>query len=418
MNKQIIDAKWAPEMDLDSIFQELGDQCKIAIERKEPEWCSGHMRTIHFNPDEPISIDWIQKKVGGDKLMIRLYGPKTPENKSGYLAARTIDIFGKPLDGYGVELVQGPDGKAYKVTELPAVLERHKQKMGVMYQAEQRPPAPPAAPSPLQNDTLVQTLITTQGEQNRIMMQMMSDRVRSLEEMLYKKPESAGGPATSPVDQVKQTIETLGLLETMRQTIGAGAGAGAGGEESVIPMVGDIVKALITGRQQTAEQPPRGVLGPPGRKKGRPGPRREAPRRDLDESQVPALRPVDDKYLSDIADNLAGLSPDDAAECVYLAMDNMTEDQRAAAMKSFLVNMSGQTELDGPLIDDDTYSQDDAESYEDPFAVSKDSKVSIQREQPNTNAQNDSADRAGDPNGVASPTDPELRGGARDTGTE
>jgi hypothetical protein len=414
----IIDSMPGQEMDIETIFEELGENCKIMIDRKEPEWCAGHMKTVYFNPDETISLDWIQKRFGGEKYQIKLFGAKTSQHKNGYRAARTVSIYGPPMDGNGIEITQGPDGKSVRITELATAIERHNQKLGIL--KDPPPPPAPAAPSPLQDQNLVQTLITTQGEQNKVMMQMMSDRVRSLEEMLYRQPPgTSGGPVTSPLDQVKQTAETIGMLETIRESLGGGAGAG--GEESVIPMVGDIVKALITGRQQTAEQPPRGVLGPPGRQKGRPGPRgprREAPRRDPDETQVPPLRPVDDKYLSDIADNLAGLSPDDAAECVYLAMDNMTEDQRASAMKSFLVNMSGQTELDGPLIDDDTYSQDDAQSYADPFAVSKDSKVSIQREQPDTNAQNDSADRAGDPKGVSSPTDPKLRGGARDTGTE
>lgn len=414
----IIDSMPGQEMDIETIFEELGENCKIMIDRKEPEWCAGHMKTVYFNPDETISLDWIQKRFGGEKYQIKLFGAKTSQHKNGYRAARTVTIFGPPMDGNGIEITQGPDGKAVRITELAMAIERHNQKLGLL---KDPPPAPapvPAAPSPFQDQTLVQTLITTQGEQNKVMMQMMSDRVRSLEEMLYRQPKAgSGGPAVSALDQVKQTAETIGLLDTIRESLGAGGGGGSG-EDSVIPMVGDIVKALVMGRQQPQEQTPRGVLQPPA---SRPALGRPAPRRDPQTSQVPPLRPVepvDDETLSNIADKLSSLSATDAADCVSEALGNMPREQGAEAMKAFISNMSSNDGLDDSSIEDDTYSQDHDESSADPFAVAQDNQTQIPRKQPHPNAQDHPTDRPSDPNGVSVPTDPELRGGARDTGTK
>ena len=121
---------WSSEMSIDDAFGELGEDCKVAIDRKEPEWCSGHMRTVNYDPSEPISLDWIQRRFGGEKLTIRLYGPKNSKHKNGYIGSRTLDIFGPPMDGFGIELTQGPDGKSVRVTELQSAIDRYNQKMG------------------------------------------------------------------------------------------------------------------------------------------------------------------------------------------------------------------------------------------------------------------------------------------------
>lgn len=419
---QIIDAMPGIEMDIETIFEELGENCKIMIDRKEPEWCAGHMKTVYFNPDETISLDWIQKRFGGEKYQIKLFGPKTSQYKNGYRAARTVTIFGPPKDGDGNEITKGPDGKAVRLNELAGAIERHNQKMGILKDPAPAPAPAPASPSPLQSDSLVQTLITTQGDQNKVMMQMMSDRVKSLEEMLYRDRQqnpASGGPATSPLDQVRQTAETIGMLETIRESLGAGAGGG--GDESVIPMVGDIVKALLTGRQQTQEPAGRGALREPARRPNRTleGPRGPGPRRDPERSQVPPLRPVESvgqETLSSISNKLSTLSPEDAAECVITAMGDMPADKRSAAMNAFISNMSGEVELDDLSVQDDTYRQD--EHLADPFSISSNSQAPISREQPHPNAQNDQAHRTSDPAGVEIPTDQESRGGPRDTGTE
>jgi hypothetical protein len=117
--------------------------------------------------------------------------------------------------------------------------------------------------------SLVQTLITSQSEQNKLLMTVMSERVQTLETMLYNRPAgSAGGPPPNPLDQVKQTAETIEMLDTIRGSLGGGGGGG-GELESVIPMITEVVKAMVATRQAPAAAQPTGNLRAPKRRRKR-----------------------------------------------------------------------------------------------------------------------------------------------------
>jgi hypothetical protein len=421
---EIINAKWSQTADLDSIFEEFSSDCRVAIDRKEPPWAAGHVRTVHFDPSEPISLDWIQKQFGGTKLNVRLYGPKSRENKNGYIGARTIEILGPPRNGFGVELVQGPDGECVPVNQLQLAIDRSKAKMGIREPAPITVPAPVPAPvAPAQDMSLVQTLITAQGKQNAIMLEMMSSRVQQLEALLFKQP--AGGPALNPLDQVKQTAETITLLDGIRDTMG---GSGSGGDsESIMPMIGEAFKMFAATRQQQPQTPSRGALRAPKQRRrvrARTKPRayqragltrpEEVPQPEAQTG--PTLKSVDDSphdTLSGIADKLSSLAPVDAAECVIQAIGNMPEKKRAEAMQAFMVGMSGEDDLDESSISDDTYSQD--EDFPDPFST-EDNPSPLRGNGKNSDAPDDQAHRKSHQTGTGVSTDPKPRGVSGDTG--
>lgn len=398
MNK-IIDAKFAESMDLDGIFEELGAECKISIERKEPEWCNGHIRSVYFDPKEPISLDWIKTKFGGEKLMVRLYGPKSAQNKSGYLHARTIDIMGPPRDGHGIELTQGPDGKAVKVTELSAAIKRHELKMGMeQKEVQQIQGVVPAPHSPDSN--LFQVLIESQSSQHNSMLQMMGQRVQSLEDMLYRQNPAQVLPPQNPVEQIKQTMEVFTMMDKMK---GKMSGDDGGELNSLLPMVGHIVKGMFSKNAATPQSS--GNLMPPAK-----SPILTADGTSKRKRQKP-VAPVETNNhdtISGMADKLSALTPDDAAEVVISAMGNMPDDRRAAAMESFfstMNEMNDQTdELDESTTQNDNISQDE-QQLTDPFSISETDPIPIQRGKSIPNETDDQTDRSCDKKGIAIPTD-------------
>jgi hypothetical protein len=372
----IIDAKWAPEMDISEIFSELGGDCSVSIDRKEPEWCRGHIRRVSFDPKEPIDLDWISGKFGGEKLMVKLFGPKTSTNKSGYVAGRTIDIMGPPRDGHGIEMTQGPDGKACRVTELAAVMERHNQKMGIKRQSEAVPPV--AAPA-LQNESLFSTMIQSQATQHAAMMEMMGQRVNNLEGLLYKQGTTQPVAPLNPIDQIKQTAEAMNLLRNMSGDFGDG---GNNGDESLLSIIAPFVQGMF-GPKNNNQPAPKGVL------------KAASPARVID---GPQKNPA--KSLESLANNLSSLSAEDAAQVVFQAMGDMPDDKRQTAMASFMTRGSNmESNIDESLNQDNTNSQDVAE-LKDPFACSEGDPLPGQGRSADENAPNDQVDRPGDQAGI------------------
>lgn len=373
----IVEAKIVPDMDLASIFQELGDECRVSVKREEPEWCMGHIRTVAFNPDKPIDMDWLRTKFGGEKLQVRLYGPhKTKENRSGYITSRLVDIMGPPCDGHGIELTQGPDGKACRVTELQTVIERHNQKMGIKRQSESvQPVASPA----LQNETLFATMIQAQAQQHGAMMEMMGQRVNSLEGILYKRgPDQQGTPA-NPIDQIKQTAEAMKILKSMSGEYGDSAGSD---DSSILSMIGPIIQGMFANKNN--QQPaPRGVL------------KAASPARVIAGPQKNGTESIDS-----LVNNLASLSANDAAKVVFNVMGNMPPDKRDESMKAFMTMGSNmESDIDESLNEDNTNSQG-VEEFTDPFACSESDSLPGQGRPLNENAPNDQANRTGDPAGI------------------
>lgn len=392
---EIIEANWSQDLDLAGIFSELGDNCKIAIARMEPEWCAGHVRTVHFDPKEPISMDWIQKKFGGEKLQVRLYGPKSATNKSGYLTARTIDIMGPPRDGNGVEMTQGPDGKAVKVPELEMAIERYNQKLGI-----DRKNAQAVEPPAIQNTpdmTLFQVLIESQSAQHATMLQMMGQRVQTLEDLLYKQHAVQQGPPINAVDQLKSTMETFTMMDKMRGKL---ASPESEDSDSLMPMIGQIVQGFMAkNTAQNMQQRPSGRLKPPG------GSPKELPTRATNPIK-PAMIPSHetenrietDESLSGMANNLSRLDADDAAEVVIEAIGNMPLEKRERAMKTFFESMNPESELDDSSTDDDTISHE--ETLDDPFSVTQIGPVPVPGGESLPDEKNDQVDRTRDPKGL------------------
>lgn len=207
------------EIDLESVLSEIGTQGRVAVSREEPEWCKGHIRTVPIQGSEPITLEWIGKSFGGSKLEIRIYGT----GKAALKARRTIEISGPPKDGYGVEVVRGPDGEPVPVTKLQEVRRRYNITHGLGLDFER--PKEPEKPEPsFDMSSVLNTMIQAQNTQNQTMISMLVTRISSLETLLQNQTQ--GGVPAQPIQQVdplntlRSTVDTIAQLEQIKKAMG------------------------------------------------------------------------------------------------------------------------------------------------------------------------------------------------------
>lgn len=91
--------KWTSEilseMEIDEIFTEIPKDFMIKVHRQEPEWCSGYLGTIHFDPERPFNIDKLKEQFGGGLFTLRIV-----DESHKYRGQKTIRIADVPKENY------------------------------------------------------------------------------------------------------------------------------------------------------------------------------------------------------------------------------------------------------------------------------------------------------------------------------
>ncbi len=208
-------------VDLEQLFRELDNIGSVAVSRIEPDWAKGHIRTVNVSNSEPLSVDWIAKMFGGTKLRVRVYGADTKQ----LIGARDVEIMGPPRDGYGLEIVRGPEGNAISINRMAEEQRRYNQLHGI------EPPAPPAPPpeqapqgQPFDMTQMFTALIQQQNQSNTQLTQMLVQRIQHLESMsLGYNPAPATPAPTEPPDplgNLKNTVEVIAQLDAVKKKMG------------------------------------------------------------------------------------------------------------------------------------------------------------------------------------------------------
>lgn len=220
-NKQ----KGAPEVDLERLFQELDGEGSVAVSRKEPDWAKGHIRTVQASPAQPISMDWLTKQFGGEKLQVRVYA----SDGRTMIGSRSVEICAPPRDGNGIELVRGPEGNAVPVNRLEAEKKRYNSLHGLPDSTVNPEPVPPAAPAAgLDLSSILQTMISSQNNTNNTMTTMLIQRINSLENLLTKQllqPPGAGAAVAQvepadPLGNLTNVVDVIGKLDKVKEKMG------------------------------------------------------------------------------------------------------------------------------------------------------------------------------------------------------
>lgn len=300
---------------------------KVAILRQQPSWCKGHLETIEiYNPGDEgsqIDVNYLIREWGGQLLFLKIH-----------------DERGKWVGGGAVSLFSYPPKVHGKVLREPDYTE-------ILNPAPQTPPWPYPYPPPQQ--TAAPTLDF--GKLLDIVMkQKNSDPAMLLKVLeLQQQAQQRQAPPMSQ-NPLEQMMGMLSLFREMRgvfgELAGVGGGGGGGDDGGMMPMIAEVVKGLMA--KQNQPLPQRRVLSPP----------RQAPNMaGHDTAQpLPPTQSVDEsnrETLGSIADKLARLAPDDAAEVVLTALGNMPEQDRSRAMTAFLSQMNEDEDLDEQSTMDD-----------------------------------------------------------------
>lgn len=313
----------------------LSPNWKVSIQRVAPSWCKGHLETIDvYDPsDHGIDMDYLIRKWGGRKLWIRILNEKGQYKSSG-----TINLFSFPPRVNGTEI-------------------REHEVYGMS--PEQNPNRPTYQPMPYQPQqqqqqglgldiTKLIDIISKKGGAG-------ADMGTILQIMEYAR--SSQQPQNQMQMMMEQMAGMMGVMSQMRQLFGDGGGGGGGGsDDSFSPIVGELAKALINRQpQQPQQMPSRGALAPPRRQFQASPPPKSKP---VSKPQ-PNTSQIDDDEIDiveDLADKLAALDVDDAAEAAMMAIDSMPEEKRNAVMRAFLT-MGERRQLDDSSTMTDTNRQ-------------------------------------------------------------
>jgi hypothetical protein len=186
-------------------------------------------------------------------------------------------------------------------------------------------------------------------------------------QLLEKSKVQNAPPANQIGDMVNQMMGMFTLFGQMKEMFGQNLGdaPAGGGEETMIPVIGDLIKGLLN-RNQPQQAPMmmparRGALAPP-RAQPSPAPTPPQPQqggKQVERNSLPPQQSGGDN-LSSLAGKLADLSPTDASEVLLEALGNMPEERRSAAMQHFFANMTGEDLLDDSSFDEDNYDDDEA----------------------------------------------------------
>lgn len=314
----------------------LSPNWKVSIQRVAPSWCKGHLETIDvYDPaDHGIDMDYLIRKWGGRKLWIRILNEKGQYKSSG-----TINLFSFPprVNGteirehevYGMSPEQNPNRPTYQPMQYQPQ-QQQQQGLGL-------------------DITKLIDIISKKGGAG-------ADASTILQIMEYARSNQQ--PQMQLNTMMEQMMGMMGVMSQMRQLFGDGGGGGGGGgsDDSFSPIVGELAKALINRQpQQPQQMPPRGALAPPRRQFQASPPPQSKP---VSKPQTDTL-PNDEQdvdIVEDLADKLAALDVDDAAEAAMMAIDSMPEEKRNAVMRAFLT-MGERRQLDDSSTMTDTNRQ-------------------------------------------------------------
>jgi len=209
------------KFDIGEFFSEIGNSGRLSIERVEPDWAKGHIRTIDVTDSETLSADYIKENFGGTKIRLTLFDSTHPgAQKNGYVQRRTFNISSVPKDGFGNELVRGQDGVAITKKEFEAQERKDMMKLAslqgqaAMNQQAQQIPAQPAQPMDM---TAVMAPMTTMMTS---LMQMMLQQNKAQSDMVTGLLANRVQESTkSPGDMMQETLNMFMQLDKMRSDI-------------------------------------------------------------------------------------------------------------------------------------------------------------------------------------------------------
>jgi len=310
---------------------------KISIIREQPTWCRGHLETFEvFDPSESVDIDYLIRTWGGQRLHLKVH-----DHRGQWVGGGSISLYSYPPKVQGAEITQKDVfGHAPMQQSMP-VIPVQQSGFGQTQQIDIA--------------KLFQLLQTGKKSELDLALKILDRAPQTVQ------PQQTVQPMGSMIADMAAMLQMFGQ---MRELFGTGEHFARSDDDSLTPVIGDVIKALFENRQNQGQNPTvKPALVAP---KIGPMPTKQP------NHSVPDLRPVTglgDSNLSQIADKLSSLSASDAVDVLMQALGNMPEKKRQEAMQTFFSEIMEDSNLDGSLNPMDTYDQDDED--DDPKSQDK-----------------------------------------------
>lgn len=369
---------------LTRVLSEVDPGWKIAIMRVAPSWCRGHLETYEvYDPSESVDVNYLIRHWGGHKLHLKVH------NERGHIVGGgSIALYSYPPRVHG-RLIEEDDyfAKNPVVTQVAPIV-------------QQQPAASAGGIDIMQLLSMLQ-----KGNKNELELAM---------KILDRAPSA---PAQQIGNIAEQMTAMFGLLSQFREMFAAETAVGGGGggdNESILPMVGDLVKGLMSMNQQkqlvqstSTIQPPR--QSPPIPINNRP---KQSPPPDPSPARAaPRAAPRAPLNMDNAVDYLASLDSSDISSTIVETMKNLPREKRDQALTHLMIAMRDNPFLDDLENIDDTFSQDEDNEEHYDYYEPEDHQDSFRDEfEPGPDETNHPPDRPSHPKGVDLPTDPQPRG--------
>jgi hypothetical protein len=334
---------------LEELLSEVESGWKISVVREQPSWCRGHLETFEIlDPSEKggtIDVDYLIRMWGGHRLHLRIHN-----QRGRWLGGGSISLFSYPPK---------VRGQVLKESDYFGGLAGTDRQPAPQQPAGFYPGQPQAAQPAMDIGKLLELLGKNQKTD-------MGTLLRVLE---FVRPQAQATQAAMPQNPLEQMMQMMSLFKEMKGFLGEFAGTEQSGESAdpMTGMFGELIKGMFAGRQQ----PARTALVPPA--KGRPpltiNQHQAPPVPSSPEPAPPLPQTTGGDTLQGMANALAGMSAQDAADVVMLALGNMPEAKRQQAMAGFVENWEDaqrddQDELDN-IDKSDNINRDDPISTHD-----------------------------------------------------
>jgi hypothetical protein len=303
---------------LDNFFSSLQPGVSVLIERLKPSWCSGLLEEIQITEDG-IDLDYLIETWGGQLLSVKMRG------RGGRLVGGSYKVplysypplrFGQKIRPYdkGERFLNGDEATPAPAPAAPVVVN---QPPGLEKILSALPAVMP----------LVMNIMERSEARNQQNMNMM---------MAMMKANNGGGLA----DITKIGAVMTQLNELFRNQ--SGGGDAGPSEMDFMGQAMDVIKMFMSnkpaavGPQMPMQPPPQARLtggnappptGSTPQKAPAPVP---APAPNVDATVTP-LNPV-----GDIADELAGMEPDEITGTLLASISKMSPEKRDAAIANFM----------------------------------------------------------------------------------
>jgi hypothetical protein len=226
--------KWTSEilseMEIDEIFTEIPKDYMIKVHRQEPEWCSGYLGTIHFDPERPFSIDKLKEQFGGGLFTLRIV-----DESHKYRGQKTIRIADVPKENYqeidadfltmggAQRRAAGRSGDkgggfglpGFNVPGLPPDVQRRVMRWYLLgEEGESKKSEKANTTAELMQQKMVMDMMQAQSNHQMQMQRFQLEYQRELEKM------SRSREPQEPLSDVQQTISLLRELNGMKNEFG------------------------------------------------------------------------------------------------------------------------------------------------------------------------------------------------------